>query len=291
MTVELSFLITATLIVFLFGIKLLFGGASATGIDKHWSAEQENGFLHTARIFVQSFNLELSPWLVVLSLTLLSIVIMFLFMAIYPNTYLIPALIGMTFLLLCLGIMHDIVKWRARKFETQLIDAVDIMIPALRVGNNTVFALRKTANSVNGVMQRELNEIIRRIEVGLSIKDAMKRMTDIFDSEGVRMFSLAVQTKSRLGGDLAITLRSVNQTIKERVKIRSQMVGQLSGIRLTAFILAAAPYILYSFFYFVQPQWITSIHHHAMGSKLLYSAMALQIAGMVYLFFILNSEQ
>lgn len=291
MTVELRFLMTATLIVLLFGIKLFFGGATATGIDKHWSAEQEFGFLHTARIFVQSFNVELAPWLVVLSLTLLSLVIMFLFMEIYPNTFVIPALIAMTFLLICLGIMHDIVQWRARKFETQLIDAMDIMIPALKVGNNTVFALRKTANSVNGVMQRELNQIVRQIEVGASIKDAMKRMTDIFDSEGVRMFSLAIQTKSRLGGDLAMILRSVNQTMKERVKLRSQMVGQLSGIRLTAFILAAAPYILYSFFYFVQPQWVAAIHHHAMGSKLLYSAMGLQIVGMVCLFFILNSEQ
>jgi Flp pilus assembly protein TadB len=291
MPVELRFLVTAALIVLLFGIKLIFGGAAASGIDKHWKAEQENGFIHTVRIFVQSFNLELTPWLVVFTLTLLSIAIMFLFIDIYPNTFLIPAMTAMTFFLMCLGIMHDIVQWRARKFETQLIDAMDIMIPALNVGNNTVFALRKTANSVNGLMKRELNEIVRRIELGLNIQDAMKRMTDLFDSEGVRMFALAIQTKSRLGGDLAMILRSVSQTMKERVKMRSQMVGQLSGIRLTAFILAAAPYVLYSFFYFVQPQWVTAIHHHALGSQLLYSAMALQVSGMVFLFFILNSEQ
>tara|TARA_R100001377_G_scaffold82177_2_gene62304 strand:- start:7280 stop:8155 length:876 start_codon:yes stop_codon:yes gene_type:complete len=291
MSEELKFLTSATLIVLLFGIKLLFGGATATGVDKYWKAQKKQEFLNTVRLFILSFDLALTPWLLMACLVLISTTITLFCIEIYPNTYLAPVLVGFVFLLACLGVMNDILQWRARKFETQLIDAMEVMIPSLRIGNNTVSALRKTAENLKGMIQRELNEAIRRIDNGLEMNAAMARMIDLYDSEGVRMFVIALQTKSRFGGDLAMILASLNETLRERIKMRMQMTGQLSGVRLTAFLLAAAPYILYGFFYFIQPEWNNAIHQHPLGNKLLYSAMLLQIAGMVWMFYILNSEQ
>jgi tight adherence protein B len=290
MSTEIGFLVTAGLIVLLFGLKLLFGGATATGMDKQWQTRQENGFSAAARKFTQGLGWEVKPWLVLLPLVTMSLLVLLIFMEIFPGNLTIPALAAGVFALTCLGLMRDIVQWRARRFETLLIDAIDMMIPALRVGKNTMFSLQAAADNLEGMVQREFRQIVQRIELGLDLDSAMQRMNELYDSEGVRMFSLALRSKARMGGDLAMVLTSVNATIRERTKLRMQMAGQLSGIRFAAFILAAAPYLLYGFFLWAQPQWVSAIHQHALGSKLLYGALGIQVAGMVWLFLILNSE-
>jgi len=290
MPIEIGFLVTASLIVLLFGLKLLFGGATGTGIEKHWKQGPESGFTTTARKFAQSFGWQVAPWLILLALMLCSLLLLMIFMELFPDQLLIAAMAAVAFVLTCQGLMRDIVHWRARRFETRLIDAMDMMIPALRVGKNTMYSLQATANAFDGMVKREFNEIVQRVELGLDLSSAMQRMTDLYDSEGVRLFTMALQSKARLGGDLATILTAVNLTMRERSKLRMQMAGQLSGVRLAAFLLAAAPYVLYAFFLWAQPQWISAIHQHPLGSNLLYAAMAIQIAGMIWLFLILNSE-
>lgn len=281
MSEDIGFLITAGLIVLLFGLKLLFGGVRI---------KEAPGTSSVTQRFVQGMGWDVQPGLVLLAVLLLSVLVLMVFLEIFPQTLMIPLLASLAFAITCLGLIRDVVHWRARRFENKLIDAVDMMIPSLRMGNNTLQSLTAMTRSSDGLVKREFSDLVQRIEIGLELKGAMSRIKDLYDSEGVRLFCMALLAKSRHGGDLAMTLTAINETMRERLKMRLQMTGQLSGVRLAAFILAAAPYVLYSFFLWVQPGWVSAIHNHELGVKLLYGAMLIQVMGMAWLVLILDSE-
>lgn len=290
MSPEVSFLVTAWLIVVVFGLKLLFGGTAGTGMDRQWKKSEEVGILATCNRFTQGLGWQISPWLLITVILLLSVMIFLLFLELFPDRYLPAIMAALAFIVASLGLVRDLTNLRSRRFESQLVDAIDMMVPELRVGGNTLTALRRTADTENGIVKKEFAEAVRRLEFGVPIENSLKRMTEIYDSEGVRLFCKTLESKWHIGGDLASILSSVNVIIRERLKLRMQMIGQLSGIRYASFLLAAAPYVIYTFFMINQPDWIAVIHQDPLGNQMLYGALALQVAGMLILNWIFNSE-
>jgi tight adherence protein B len=291
MSVEAGFLATGSLIVLLFGLKLMFGGVSLAGSDSVHKIGKGFNIVAPLRIFISGSGLSVPPTLVLLCLVLLSLLVVMLMLEVFADSLIIPVFAGAIFLTASFGIIKDIALWRARRFETKLIDAIDAMVQLMRSGSNVSQALRESADIVDPGIKREFSEIVRRLELGQSIEDSLARLNHVFDSEGVRLFSMALRAKWDSGGDLSSVLTSVNRTLRERVKIRLQLTGQLSGVRFAAFALAAAPYALYLFFMLVQPVWVSTIHAHPSGPNLLYAGLSCQILGMLWLNFILNNER
>lgn len=290
MTPEGRFLLIAVLVVGIFAIKLLFGNAATRGMAAEWRDDKDSGLFATFRQFFLSLGLTVQPLLVLTALVLLSLAVFLVFMELFPDSWLAPPIAALAFLLACLGVMRDYAQWQAKRFEERLIDAIDIMVAALNVGENTVKALETTADSTRGKISAEFREIVKRLDLGLEIDQAVQHMVGTYDSEGVRLFTQSLRAKWLVGGDLAVVLLSVNRIIRERAKLRMQMGGQLSGVRYASLFLAFMPYLLYGFFLWSQPGWVAMIHEHPSGSKLIYGALALQVLGLLWLLRILKSE-
>lgn len=163
------------------------------------------------------------------------------------------------------------------------MDAIDIVQAGLRGGLNPTQALAETAAATDGPVSTEFVEIGRRLDLGFAIEDATSRMVELYDSEGVRLFTQALIASWTAGGDLATMLRSVNRVIRERVKLRLHMSGQLSGMRYSAILLAVLPYTVIPFVMWKQPVWLETLLYHPLGPKLLLSAILLQVFALFWL--------
>lgn len=181
-------------------------------------------------------------------------------------------------------------RFRARRFERQLSDAVDHLVSALMAGENPTGALESAAASSPRAVRAELEEVVHRLGLGMSIRRAVARMVARYDSEGVRLFTQTLMVKWQTGGDLAPVLRSVAAIMRERLRLNMRLRTELTGVQVAGVLLALLPYLVLPVFLMIRPDWPATLVEHPLGPRLLVSAIVLQVAGLLWLRRILKIE-
>lgn len=176
-----------------------------------------------------------------------------------------------------------IAKRRARRFEEKLGDAVSLMIGALKAGENITQSFATAAEASIGVIHKEFGDVARRLAIGMTIRRAMRPISDGYDSRGTLLFTQTVIAKSQAGGDLAPVLEAVNRVIRERLRLRWRLERNQGTARLAAILMSAVPYLLIPFYLWQQPDWLERIFVHPMGQRLVFAALMLQLASFWWL--------
>ncbi len=234
------------------------------------------------RLLLQ-LNLELDPPVFVGGLALLGIGGLAMLIELVGMSPQLAMLVAAGFLVLFVMLLHDLAGRRSRRFESQLLDALELMSAALQGGLPPRQSLRAAAQGAQGAVRAELEEIVKRLDLGLTVEQALRRMGTRYENEGVRLFSQALIAKWHSGGDFAALLKAVNELIRDRIKLRTQIEGQLSGARYAAIFSGALPYILIPLFLWRQPGWFESLFAHPRGATLLVGAGLLQLIGFLWL--------
>ena len=182
-----------------------------------------------------------------------------------------------------LAVIREVGRARAIRFEEKLVDSVDLLVVALQSGENPNGAFVGTAEASPNPVRREFDEVVNRLNLGMHPRRALGRLSERYDSEGVRLFCHSIIAKWRAGGDLAPVLQKVARIMRERVQHRMRLESQMAGARLSALFVAIAPYILVIAFYFRQPSWLNTLFAHPVGPTALVVAILLQIIGFIWL--------
>lgn len=179
---------------------------------------------------------------------------------------------------------------RSWRFETRLVDAVDLFVGALEAGENPIPALASAANGAREPVRGELREVVARLRAGAPLETAVAPLLLRYDSEGVRVFTQTLRAKWAVGGDLAPVMRAVNQTLRQRLTLRRELRSHLAGAQLSALLVALLPYALLPIFYWRRPEALEAIWSHPLGPTLLVGAILLQLLGLVWLRRLLRME-
>ena len=139
------------------------------------------------------------------------------------------------------------VSWAGRltlKIETQLADAIDLMVGSLRAGAGVLQSLETAVDESRYPLKPQLEEVLGRIRYGDSSQIVFRGLTARVPLETFRLFASALSVHGEVGGSLAPTLASVGRAIRDRIelsrRIRSMTVQSrasiISVLAVTAFI-------------------------------------------------------
>lgn len=281
----------ALFLAFLF-ITLYAGGKVFLGPrnSELTNAEEERQQPRLKR-YLRVIKLEIEPLMFVVVIGMIALVVFLVFLELFPNGYLPALLAAMALIIFSFSLLKDISLWRARRFETHLVDAIDLVQAALHSGENPRDAIKTTADASKGQVKTEFDELLKRLDLGLPIEQATSRMVSLYDTEGVRLFTQILVAKWNMGGDLLLMLGSINRVIRDRLKLRLKIMSQLSGARYSLLFVALIPYLLIPVFLWKEPNWINTLTSHRLGPTFLLTAVLLQIAGFFWMRRILRIEQ
>jgi tight adherence protein B len=203
-------------------------------------------------------QLNVEPLVFVAGIGMLSVLVFLVFLEIFPAALGFAALAGFCVLPLAFYILVDLVAWRARAFEASLRDALDLIQAALLGGEPPRRALLVAARASRGAVREELQELTRRLDYGLPIDSACARMVTLYDTEGVRLFTQVLIAKWQSEASFGGLLGAVSSILRERIKRRLLISGQLSGTRFAAVFAAVLPYLLIPVFQRYSVRWSVS---------------------------------
>jgi tight adherence protein B len=167
---------------------------------------------------------------------------------------------------------------RARKFEEQLPDALDMLVNALRAGYSLQAATEFVGNELPGPLGPEFARFYDEQRLGVEVRTALLRLQARVDTYDIRMLVTALLIQRETGGNLGEVLSNIATLMRERVAFRGQVETLTAEPKMSAIVLSLLPIVVFAGLFvmspdFVQPLLITPTGH----TLLAYAAVSVAV--------------
>jgi Flp pilus assembly protein TadB len=175
---------------------------------------------------------------------------------------------------------------RVQKIESQLADAIDLMVGALRAGAGLTKALESALRESPPPLNQQLEEVANRIELGDSPQAVFRSLTERVPLETFLLFASALSVHWEVGGSLAPTLATVGRTIRDRIELSRRSRAMTTQARVSIISVLCVTYFIALFMWFNDPDRMRGFLSTNIGSFLVATAVMLQALGIAWSAFI-----
>src|ERR1700761_6229485 len=179
---------------------------------------------------------------------------------------------------------------RMSKFEEGLPEALDLICSALRVGHSLNSALGLVTRECPDPVGTEFRVCFDEQNYGLELKTALENMTNRVPVQDLRIVVTGILIQKESGGNLAEVLEKAADVIRERFRLKRQILTHTAQGRLTGLILTLLPVVLGCALYFVNPTMMSLLWTREIGLKLLYAAGGMIVVGGLIIRKIVNMD-
>lgn len=156
---------------------------------------------------------------------------------------------------------------RRRLFEMQLPDALDFMSRALRAGHGLTMAFQIVAEEMPSPVAEEFGRVFDEINFGNSFQDALSKMPDRINSPDLSFFVVGILIQRETGGNLSDLLRSLSNTVRERLKLHGKVRTLAAEGKFSGILLGILPFALAGILTLLNPVYMGALWYTETGHK------------------------
>ena len=174
-------------------------------------------------------------------------------------------------------------KKRFAKFEEQLPDAIDMMKRALRAGHPFSATLRLVAEDMSDPVAREFELTFADLNFGNDLRRAMFGLLTRVPSITVMALVTSVLVQKETGGNLAEILDQIAKVVRGRFRFHRKVKTLSAEGRLSAWILAMVPLVLFVVVWFTTPDYLPTLLENETGKKLIVFGFVTGVIGILWI--------
>lgn len=172
---------------------------------------------------------------------------------------------------------------RMAKFEEQMPEALDVVKRALKAGHPFSQALKLVAEDMQDPIGHEFDLVFSEINYGGDLRNALFALLERVPSVTVMAVVTAVLVQKDTGGNLAETFERIASVIRARFKLYRRVRTLSAEGRLSAWILALVPLILFVAISITSPDYLPHLFKDPMGKNLVAGAVVLGVIGILWI--------
>ncbi|MFP4394078.1 MAG: type II secretion system F family protein [Anaerolineales bacterium] len=169
---------------------------------------------------------------------------------------------------------------RLKDFNTQLGDALNLMVNSLRAGYSTMQAMESISSEMPPPISEEFGRVVLELQLGVTFDTAMQNMLRRVPSADMDLIVTAMSVQREVGGNLAEVLDSISETIRERVRIKGEIKSMTSQGRITGILVTGLPFAVTGFISLVNPDYVSLLIEDPCGWIMI--AVSLIMIGLGY---------
>ncbi|KIL37547.1 type II secretion system protein [Cohnella kolymensis] len=172
---------------------------------------------------------------------------------------------------------------RVAEFNDSLLDMLTTIIGSLRAGFSFTQALKTVVDETDGPIHDEAEIVLREMQYGSSMEDALNDWKDRMPSEDLDLMIQAILIQRQIGGNLAVILETIVQTIRDRSRIQRQITTLTAQGRLSGIVIGVLPFVLGFILYLIEPTYIGTLFTNTIGMILVAAALISGIIGFIFI--------
>lgn len=151
------------------------------------------------------------------------------------------------------------IQRRQLAFERQLVDVLVLMSGAVRAGYSLLQSLDVVIRELNPPASDEFRRVRREIGLGLPLNQALTNLTARMRNDDLYLVVTAINIHSQVGGNLVSMLDAVTETIRDRVRLFSEVRMLTSQQRFNSYILTLLPFGLGAALFMLNPSYMMTM--------------------------------
>jgi tight adherence protein B len=136
-------------------------------------------------------------------------------------------------------------KKRAKKFEEQLAEAVEMIVTAMRAGYSFQAAMKFVGEELSAPLGPEFTRFYDEQRLGVDVRRALLDLQNRIGTLDAKMFVTALIIQRESGGNLSEVLTNLTTLIRDRVALHGQIDTLTAEPKMGARILACLPVIVF----------------------------------------------
>ena len=176
-----------------------------------------------------------------------------------------------------------VAEQRIATIESQLSDAIDLLVGSLRAGAALLAAFESALRESRAPLRPYLEEVVGRVRLGADPREVVADLAERVPLETFRLFSLSLAVHWDVGGSIASTLATVGRTIRDRIELSRRVRAQAIEAHVSVGAVMAIAYILAVLMWRANPERLEAFARTGVGSELIAGVIGLQAIGLVWM--------
>jgi Flp pilus assembly protein TadB len=183
-------------------------------------------------------------------------------------------------------LIHELEDYLASRkdllIETQLADAIDLMVASLRAGASLMSSLETAVDESRVPLRPQLEEVLGRIRYGDDPLAVLRGLMGRVPLETFRLFASALMVHEEVGGSLAPTLATVGRIIRDRIELTRRIRSLTVQSRTSTVAILGTTYFIAMIMWRTDPDRMEEFLSSNIGSTLTSGAVMLQAIGVFW---------
>lgn len=169
------------------------------------------------------------------------------------------------------------------KLESQLADAIDIMIGAVGAGASVTGALEAAIQESHAPLRPYLEEVAGRIRLGDEPAEVFRSLSQRVPLETFLLFTSALSVHWEVGGRLTSTLATVGKTIRDRIEVARRIRSNTAQSQFSTIAIIGLTYFIAVIVWRNGPEQMEEFVNSSIGSWFVAGSILLQGLGIAWM--------
>jgi len=200
------------------------------------------------------------------------------YLALNPVLGVILAGVGFFFPMLLIRFYR---RRRIRKFNVQLVDALQAMANAFKAGLTFPQAIEHISREAMSPLGQEFGLFVKEVKLGVPLEEALINMGKRVGSEDLDLVVVSTNIARQLGGNMAEMFETISATIRERFRLEGKIDAITSQGRMQGWIVSALPIALGVALNYMRPDLMEPMLDHWFGMVLIAAIALMEFLGIL----------
>jgi tight adherence protein B len=181
-------------------------------------------------------------------------------------------------------------KRRIKKFNVQLVDALQAMANAFKAGLTFPQAIEHVAREAQPPLAQEFGLFVKEVKLGVPLEEALINMGRRVGSDDLELVVVATNIARQLGGNMAEMFETISSVIRERFRLEGKIDALTAQGKLQGWVVAAMPAILGMVLNYMRPDLMEPMMDHWFGYILVTIIAIMEVLGVIIIRRIVNID-
>lgn len=172
---------------------------------------------------------------------------------------------------------------RRRNLNGQVGDMILLMANGLKAGHSLVQVMEAVSREIAPPLSEHLKSFLRDTIMGTPMEEALVKLEQRANDEDLSMVITAILIQHQVGGNLSEILENISLTIRERVRLKSEIRALTAQGRMSAIVISLLPVAVALLISIINPEFMGILFQEQLGWFLICLAVMFQLIGIVFI--------
>jgi len=166
-------------------------------------------------------------------------------------------------------VLNFLGKRRIKRFSSEFVNAIDIIVRGIKSGLPVNDCLKIIARETSSPVKEEFGTIVAGQKMGVTLAQSLEKLYQRIPTSEVNFFSIVIAIQQQTGGNLAEALSNLSIVLRDRKKMKGKIQAMSSEAKSSASIIGSLPFIVAILVNLSTPDYLNPLFEERAGNMLL----------------------